>query len=296
MRLPLAIAVVLAAGPAAPTLADGSARRSLAAAATSPATSVVATQPTADRIVVTDASGRTRELSVPPGCFPAATTATAVALGGCGPAILRLRGGGVRRLTLPSGLVGFAPSAIGAQWIEGTVQEEIDGGTRSRPSNAILNWHTNRLIVLDTRDPYGARRYPDLDASRPGRVLCRPVKRQRLRAGLALTRYGIVQRADRWFVVEGSRGSSLMRCGSSRTTRWGDTTVVRLGRRHLATYSPNRPERGVSLRSLRTGRTQRLGVSSSALELAAAFSSRELVISYRTSSGAWTIKSYRRFA
>jgi hypothetical protein len=273
----------------------GSGSRLPSPAVASPATSLVATQPRTGVIDVRRGA-KTQRYAVPAGCLPGAITAKAIVLAGCGPAVLVLSTGRVRPVPLSDGYNGFAAVAIGAEWMEGDVGlSNIGDGTRSVSTNAIVNWHTGRFVALDQNDPYGARRYPDLDRVHPGRRLCRPIRRLSARPPAASnTRFAVVQRVGDWVLQTGSRGPRLQRCGSDRIVVWRGDFVAALGHHHAAAFDLAHPSRGVEVRALQTGKTHRVRTPH-AVELSVAFSRDALIVSSRVGL-AWTKKSYQRFS
>jgi len=258
--------------------------------------SVIAVQTTSSSIGVRGPGTRSREFAVPTGCTPAAVSEGVVALGGCGPYVLRLATGRVVKYRLPDGIDGFAPLAAGEWWIEATATRTVEAGgvPRSASFNLLLNWKSGRTILLDRGDPIGVARYADLDRESPARALCRPLRRLALdRSGSMQTRYGRVTKVGRWVLQETSTGTQLQRCGSKHVRRWGRDATVVLGHRHVAYFTDGAPRSGIEVRALETGRVTKIATPA-ARELHVSAGASRLIVSMRGPSLAWAWNTYPR--
>jgi hypothetical protein len=168
----LCLALALApAAHAAPKLT--SIGVSLTAPVASPNRSMIVMAPKVGSVQVLTSSG-SRALAVPTSCAPAALSGDNVALR-CAPtsgrsvALLDLADGQVRALQAPGRFDDFAPIALGARWLLATATLESDAVGHLREVKVLLDLTTGSTKELGPRDPYGARRYIDLDNPTPTR-------------------------------------------------------------------------------------------------------------------------------
>jgi hypothetical protein len=231
----------------------------------------------AGRLVVGSAGRSGRTVAVPVGCTPVAAAARAIALT-CATsvdqqiAVYDLDRGVTVPLTMPAGLSG-AISHLGARWAMVDASSSPDG-LHSLATRFVIDWRTQRTVSLGRTDPFGARRYVDLDAATASRRLCAPLRR-RVAGGIEDIKYLALERIGRWTINFTPMGAAyVQRCATLSRRRLPRVSSPVLGTDFVG-YLQNR--RVVYL-DLRTGRRlTRAWPTSQAPRLAAA--GRRLLIS-----------------
>lgn len=191
----------------------------------------------------------------------------------CGPADrLRPRQSAIVPLTLPAGWSG-AITHLGARWamVDGASSPD---GLHSLATRLVIDWRTQRAVGLGRTDPFGARRYVDLDAAAGSRRLCAPLRR-RVAGGIEDIKYLSLERNGRWTISATPMGAAyVQRCATLSRRRLPRVSSPVLGTDFVGYLQ----DRRIVYLDLRTGRRMtRAWPSRQSPRLAAA--GRRLIIS-----------------
>lgn len=193
-------------------------------------------------VTVIDRESRRRLYAAPSSCDITAVSRTTVALACNLPTskdtifLLERATGTIAPLRLPFPAPRAQITELGARWALVDTVVVAEDGIHGEDRRVLLNIRTAQAVDLSRADPYGPRRYLDLDAEQPTRALCRPITRSRYSntSQLVLQRRTIT-RSGRWFLEQDSTGiAELQRCGSRTKRRFSPKQAVLTGDGHVA--------------------------------------------------------------
>jgi hypothetical protein len=252
-----------AADAPSPTVVDAAPPGNLAA---SPLGNVVAYLRADGQLRVRTEDGQVQDVVVPADCAPTAVGHGFVVLQCQGPSLAKamlvdLAAGSVRDVTpgLP-GLSEWFPVAVGSRWVYLQASGEPGAGGHQFTDDVLANLKSGRTISLE-RDPYGPRRYIDLNSKTPAARLCAGVRRHRQNQPFFEARWQYATLVGpRLF--EPSRGShgTLTSCKTSHVRKL-DISQPQAGPRFVAGFDQYNFST-VKLLDLATGSTQQFTPSS----------------------------------
>ncbi len=178
-----------------------------------------------------------RVYPIPSRCDATAIHRAAVALGcyfpatGDTPYLLDRSSGAITPVKLPFENRRAEISALGAHWALVDASSNPPDGIHGDDRRILLNPATGESVDLSFADPFGSRRYLDLDAERPARALCRPITRSRYsNTSQVVLKRRPMARSGRWFLEHDSTGiAELQRCGRSTQRRFANEAGAVLG-------------------------------------------------------------------